>query len=98
MDTHQTLRVKKSSSPKKVAGALAALVRGGAAVALDAIGAGAVNQALKAVAIARGYVAPSGRELYCLPAFTKIAVNGEERTGLRLYVIVRSSVSSALPG
>ena len=53
---------------------------------MQAIGAGALNQAIKGVAIARGYVAPTGKNLYCIPAFTDIIIDGEERTALKLIV------------
>ncbi|HOA81908.1 MAG TPA: stage V sporulation protein SpoVS, partial [Defluviitaleaceae bacterium] len=53
---------------------------------LQAIGAGALNQAIKAVAIARGFVAPSGVDLICIPAFTDIQIDGEERTAIKLIV------------
>jgi len=56
---------------------------------LQAIGAGALNQALKAVIIARGYVAPSGIDLICIPAFTDIEINGEERTAIKLIIQAR---------
>jgi stage V sporulation protein S len=50
------------------------------------IGAGALNQAVKAIAIARGFVAPSGIDLVCIPAFTDIMIDGEERTAIKLSV------------
>lgn len=53
---------------------------------MQAIGAGAINQAIKAIAIARGFVAPSGVNLVCIPAFTDVDVEGETRTGIRLIV------------
>lgn len=53
---------------------------------MQAIGAGAINQAIKAVAIARGFVAPSGVDLVCIPAFTDIQIDGEERTAIKLIV------------
>ena len=53
---------------------------------MQAIGAGALNQAVKAVAIARGFVAPSGVDLVCVPAFAEVQVEGEERTGIKLIV------------
>lgn len=58
--------------------------RGGAEI--QAIGAGAINQAVKAVAIARGFVAPSGMDLVCIPAFTDIEIDGQERTAIKLIV------------
>lgn len=56
---------------------------------MQAIGAGALNQAVKAVAIARGFVAPHGLDLICIPAFTEITIDGEERTAIKLIVEAR---------
>ena len=53
---------------------------------MQAIGAGALNQAIKAIAIARGFVAPSGKNLVCVPAFTDIVIDGEEKTAIKLIV------------
>ena len=53
---------------------------------MQAIGAGALNQAVKAIAIARGFVAPSGVDLVCIPAFAEVEVEGEDRTGIKLIV------------
>jgi len=50
------------------------------------VGAGAVNQAVKAVAIARGFVAPNGMDLVCVPAFAEIEIDGEERTAIKLLI------------
>ena len=58
-------------------------------VEIQAIGAGALNQAIKAIAIARGFVAPSGKNLVCIPAFTDIVIDGEERTAIKLIVEAR---------
>ena len=58
--------------------------RGGAEV--QAVGAAALNQAVKAVAIARGFVAPSGIDLVMIPAFTDVQIDGEERTAIKLIV------------
>lgn len=63
------LKVSAKSSPNSIAGALASFIKEKGAVEIQAIGAGALNQAVKAVAIARGFVAPSGIELICIPAF-----------------------------
>ncbi len=57
---------------------------------MQAVGAGALNQAIKAVAIARGFVAPSGSDLICAPAFADIEINGEGRTALKLFVEKRT--------
>ena len=53
---------------------------------MQAIGAGTLNQAIKAVAIARGFVAPSGKNLICIPAFTDIIIDGEEKTAIKLII------------
>ncbi len=45
-----------------------------------------LNQAIKAIAIARGYVAPTGKDLICVPAFSDIVIDGEERTAIKLIV------------
>ena len=69
-----------------VAGALAGAIREEGTAELQAIGAGAVNQAIKAVAIARGFLAPVGINLVCVPSFTDVAINEEERTAIKLVV------------
>lgn len=80
------LKVSAKSDPNSVAGALAGVLREEGRAELQAIGAGALNQGIKAVAIARGYVAPSGIDLICIPAFTDIEIDGEERTAIKLIV------------
>jgi len=82
----ELLKVSSNSSPNKVAGALAGVLREEGKAELQAIGAGAINQGVKAVAIARGFVAPSGVDLICIPAFTDIEIDGEERTAIKLIV------------
>jgi stage V sporulation protein S len=82
----EVLKVSAKSSPKSVAGALAAVVREKKFVEIQAIGAGAVNQAIKAIAIARGYVAPNGINLICIPAFSEVEIDGEERTAIKFVV------------
>ena len=80
------LKVSSKSSPNSIAGALAGVVREKGSAELQAVGAGAINQAVKAVAIARGFVAPAGVDLICIPAFTDIPINGEEKTALKIIV------------
>ena len=80
------LKVSAKSSPNSVAGALAGVLREHGSAEMQAIGAGAINQAIKAVAIARGFVAPGGLDLICIPAFTDIMIDGEERTAIRIIV------------
>jgi len=80
------LKVSASSNPKSVAGALAAVLRERGTAELQAVGAGAVNQAVKAIAICRGFVASNGLNLVATPAFADIHIEGEERTAIRFIV------------
>ena len=70
----EVLKVSGKSNPNSVAGALAGVLREKGGAEIQAIGAGALNQAVKAVAIARGFVAPGGIDLVCVPAFTDIFI------------------------
>lgn len=80
------LKVSSKSNPNSVAGALAGVIRERGGAEIQTIGAGALNQAVKAVAIARGFVAPSGLDLICIPAFTDVQIDGEERTAMKLII------------
>lgn len=81
------IKVSSKSAPQKVAGAISNLFREkDEVVEIQAIGAGALNQAVKAIAIARGFVAPTGKNLVCTPAFSDIVIDGEERTAIKLIV------------
>ena len=82
----EVLKVSAKSSPNSVAGALAGVIREKGAAEMQAIGAGAINQAVKAIAIARGFVAPTGIDLVCIPAFTDIIIDGEERTAMKFII------------
>lgn len=82
----EVLRVSTKSNPNSVAGALAGVLREKGTAELQAVDAGALNQAVKAVAIARGFVAPSGIDLVCVPAFADIEIDGEERTAIKLII------------
>ncbi|ACI20125.1 MULTISPECIES: stage V sporulation protein S [Dictyoglomus] len=82
----EVLKVSAKSNPNAVAGALAGVIREKGRAEIQVIGAGAVNQAVKAIAITRGYVAPSGIDLICIPAFTDVQIDGEERTAIRFIV------------
>ena len=82
----EILKISSKSNPNSVAGAIAGLVKENSYAEMQAIGAGALNQAVKAVAIARGFVAPHGVDLICIPAFTDIVIDGEERTAMKLII------------
>ncbi|MBU4483092.1 MAG: stage V sporulation protein S [Actinomycetia bacterium] len=78
------LRVSSKSNPNSVAGAIAGIIRSDTRVQIQTIGAGALNQAIKGVAIARGFIAPTGQDLVCIPYFKDIEVNGEIKTAIVL--------------
>lgn len=82
----ETLKVSGNSNPKSVAGALTAVIRENGRAEIQAVGAGAVNQTIKAVAITRGYVAPNGIDLVCIPAFVEINIDDENRTAIKFLI------------
>lgn len=82
----EILRISTKSNPNSIAGAIAGLIKENGRAEMQAIGAGALNQAVKAIAIARGFVAPTGADLVCTPAFTEVQIEGEDRTGIKLLV------------
>ncbi|MGE5507919.1 MAG: stage V sporulation protein S [Chitinophagales bacterium] len=82
----EVLKVSAQSNAKAVAGALAAVLRQQNQAELQAVGAAAVNQCIKAIAITRGYVAPNGINLVCVPAFAEVSIDGEERTAIKFLV------------
>jgi stage V sporulation protein S len=85
-EDHEVLKVSSRSNPNSVAGAMAGVIRSAGAVEVQVVGAGALNQAVKALAIARGYVAPTGMDLVCVPTFADIEIDGERRTAIRLSI------------
>jgi stage V sporulation protein S len=84
------VKVSATSNPKSVAGALAGIVRGNGSVEVQAIGAKAVNQAVKAIAIARGFLGAEGVDLVAAPGFVELELGGERRTAIRFQVTERS--------
>ena len=82
----ETLKVSSKSNPNSVAGALANILKETSGVEIQAVGAGALNQAIKSIIIARGFVAPSGKNLVCIPAFTDVVIDGDEKTAIKLII------------
>lgn len=83
----EKFKVTSSTSPGKLAGAIANVIReGGDGIEISAVGAGAVNQTIKAAAIARGYLVPCGTDIVIVPSFKDIQLNGEERTSIVMEV------------
>jgi stage V sporulation protein S len=85
------LKVSSRSNPNAVAGAFAGVVRDEGAAEVHVVGAGALNQAIKAVAIARGFLLEQGIDLVCVPSFTEIDIDGRKRTAIRLAVESRGA-------
>jgi stage V sporulation protein S len=88
------IKVSSQSRTSAVAGAIAGVVREHNRAEVQAIGAGAVNQAVKAVAIARGYLHEDGIDVICIPEFTTVDIDGKERTAIRLTVEPRYTETS----
>ena len=82
----EILKVSSKSNPSKVAGAIANIYREKGGVELQTIGAGSLNQAIKAIAICRGFVAPTGDNLVVIPAFNDTVINGEQKTAIKLII------------
>ena len=85
----ETLKVSSKSNPNSIAGALANVLKNENAVEIQAVGAGALNQAIKGIIIARGFVAPSGKNLYCVPSFATVIIDNEERTAIKIMIEAR---------
>ncbi len=83
---NEVLRISSKSNPNNVAGAIAGVLSEKGKVEMQAVGAGAVNQAVKAIAIARGFVASTGIDLICIPAFATISIENEDRTAMKFIV------------
>ena len=82
----EILKVSSKSNPSKVAGAIANVFRNNGNVEIQTIGAGSLNQAIKAICIARGFLAPSGKNLIVVPSFSDIEIDGEEKTAIKLNI------------
>jgi stage V sporulation protein S len=82
----EVIKVAAKSRSTSVAGAIAGVIRESQRAEVQAIGAGAVNQAIKATAIARGYLELEGLDIICIPAFVEVEIDGQERTAIKLSV------------
>jgi len=87
-----TFKAAAKSDPRALAVVLSKAIEhtNGDGVEIRAIGAGAVNQAMKAIAIARGRLVPSGRDIVCVPVFMRVTIDGVERTGLRIVITAKN--------
>ncbi len=84
------IKVSARSRTAAVAGAVAGVIRESQKAEVQAIGAGAVNQAIKAIVIAKGYLAEEGVDILCDPSFVEVSIDGQERTAIRIVVEPRS--------
>lgn len=82
----EVLKVSTRSRPSAVAGAIAGVIRESGAAEVQSIGAGATNQAIKAVAIARSYLNEEGIDIVCIPSFIDVSIDDEERTAIRMLI------------
>ena len=85
----EILKVSSKSNPNLVAGAIVNILKENKAVELHSIGAGAVNQTIKAIAITRGYLKPSDLDLYCVPSFLEVKINDDTKTAIKMIVKTR---------
>ena len=88
----EVLKVSTRSRPSAVAGAIAGVIRESGVAEVQSIGAGATNQAIKAVAIARSYLSEEGVDIFCVPSFIDVAIDEEERTAIRLLIQRRDKI------
>lgn len=84
------IKVSARSRTAAVAGAIAGVMREAHRAEVQAIGAGAVNQAVKAIVIAKGYLAEEGVDIICVPSFVEVLIDEQERTAVRILVEPRS--------
>jgi len=89
----ELIKVSARSVPKLTAGAIAAVVREKQVVEVQAVGAGAINQAVKSIAIARIYIDGDGLDLICKPAFTNVKIDEEEKTAMQFIVEAKLKTS-----
>ena len=87
----EVIKVSAQSRSTAVAGAIAGVMRDYKHAEVQAIGASAVNQAIKAITIARDYLALDGMQIICVPEFVEVDIDGQERTAIRLVVEPRAS-------
>jgi len=87
----ELIKVSAQSRSTAVAGAIAGVMREHGYAEMQAIGASAVNQAVKAIAIARGYLEQDDMDLAIVPCFTEVQIEGNERTAVRMSIYQRPS-------
>lgn len=87
----EIFKTSAKSNPNSLAGAITSVIKKGDSVEIQAVGAAAVNQTMKAVAIARGFLAPTGHDITCSPAFSEVIIGSEIKTAMKLFIDERVS-------
>ncbi len=82
----EILKVSSKSNPNSVAGAIANILKTEERIDMQVIGAGALNQLVKALIICRGFLAPLGKDIVCQPSFCDIIVEDEEKTAIKITI------------
>ena len=82
----QQIKVASSSNVSSVAGAITNIMRNQSFLEVSTVGAGSLNQAIKAIAIARGFLTPSGIDIFIIPSFKEITIEGKEKTAIKLII------------
>ncbi len=88
-DSMDVIKVSANSRTSAVAGAIAGVIREHRHAEVQAIGAGAVNQAMKALVLAIGYLKEDGIQVYCVPEFADVTIDDKVRTAIKLVVEAR---------
>ncbi len=92
------IKVSANSRTSAVAGAIAGVIRENKHAEVQAIGAGAVNQAVKALVLATSYLKNDGIDVVCMPEFVDVQIDDKVRTAIKLVVEPRNGPNSGTPG
>ena len=85
----ELLKVKTTSNPNAVAGAIANILKQQKKLKVQAVGAGSINQAVKSLAVARSYLVVSGNDLNCVPTFSEVNIEGNVKTAICFIVTLK---------
>ena len=88
----ELIKVSAQSRSTAVAGAIAGVMRENGYAEIQAIGASAINQAIKAITIARSYLEQDDMDLAVVPSFTEVTIEGSERTAVRMAIFKRPAM------
>ena len=80
------IKVSSKSKPNNVAGALANIIKEKKEINVQVVGAGALNQLVKSIIICKGYLAPIGINIVCIPSFTNVKIDNIDKTGIKMLI------------